>query len=1248
MKHAQTHIIKSQRYEITLDHKEEAYAYQSKVSRLQEHRIQHVLQNVMDRFDNIEYLDQFDEVVLDLGSISSTGFERELEYRVEEALTNFFRSSSYEGGALKMGKRKKLYDKRMEQFEFFLKNGYVEWNTSMSDKPIELFKTLLQKNKKGLVDLLKGLGRKESIRKRLITQLDDEFLEHIVLATVGNEATHINQYRKHIVDQQKGYKLIEVGSGSFRNAIWEITLAYIFIEVRSYSNQKNFLQYLIRKIAQKYRLTYKSLLHMMVLGVKSRQNKESRIIDFEKLLIMLQEEEEAYVKAVFDFEFEENNPLKFIELLKHYLTYNSLPANNKWESYKVFYKNIETHIMQNSTAFYVFFDAHIVDVEYVDLWIDRFPDSVLNHIVVKSPNKTLRAFALFLKQIGALANRENITSSTLQTAEKRLGEICLKAYLMRSNTPVNNLIAFLNAIIEHTEIDKAFVKVLDMFEHKISLNNQETLRAYIREMSMVYAGEYFRPKSLHIEPSILKLSKKIYLEHHKGHTITLLEFQQFLQSIDIKEVSLQVVLLLLNVCTSTKGYSKRDIVQWVEERKKELSDKAEPVDLIMSQLEHIMDKLGVDGVIKEGIKEGVKKTYHLSEVKNKLDKSISNPILYALIERIYEQFHKRTGSRLTQSVSQLIEAFSKKHGMSRKLVLSQLQDQIPYGEDYNILKGILKDQEFYKNATVASKKSRTYKRDVVQYVCIHGKLPWWNHGESIKELRDYFAEVIAAFPDHFKTWFLDAKGQGKLIRFIEDPAYEILIKQMCPALSTSIITIKTIIDDLIEKSISGIRSVSSQQKYDIRCVILNEIHKDQGISAVALTSHLIEYMAKTYRLDALDIKVLIWEKLNDVDAKSRLAKDVSQWLSNALKSNLNAAKTLTKLEQLTSYKKDWEQVFNGTSKKEVLPVLKAISVKTPKALYFYLKRTSFRKQIIEWLDHKEHIEFIRCFLSEAEQSRFSNILILLEKLRKQFSGSQYQIVWKHVVEFTLLKIAMDKPKQWITKDWSVILYKSISQFPETIVSGAFRVDALNISNDTTEIIQDVEHLMNNDEEQIKNDAAVIEEKEEVIGESIYVSNAGMVILSPFIPMLFERLGLLEDGKFKDDSSAQKAVHVLQYAVTGKEGAEEQNLALNKIICGMSIQDTIEKHIAITPEEKELVESLLKAVIAQWSTIGNTSVEGLRETFLCRDGSLNIEEDSYTLSVEEKTFDMLLDHIPWGIGTLKLSWMQKLIHVIWRN
>jgi hypothetical protein len=174
---------------------------------------------------------------------------------------------------------------------------------------------------------------------------------------------------------------------------------------------------------------------------------------------------------------------------------------------------------------------------------------------------------------------------------------------------------------------------------------------------------------------------------------------------------------------------------------------------------------------------------------------------------------------------------------------------------------------------------------------------------------------------------------------------------------------------------------------------------------------------------------------------------------------------------------------------------------------------------------------------------------------------------------------------------------------------------------------------------------------DLIPETIYIGNAGLVLTSPFLPHLFETLGLLcedEQGhtRLRDKEAVSRAVHLLQYLVDGSTSAPEPSLALNKIICGVATSTTVERGIVPTEQEREVCERLLKSMIANWKIIENTSIAGLQETFLQREGRLDSTPEGWKLKVQRKTLDVLVDQLPWSLSVIFHNWMSQSLHVTW--
>jgi len=165
-------------------------------------------------------------------------------------------------------------------------------------------------------------------------------------------------------------------------------------------------------------------------------------------------------------------------------------------------------------------------------------------------------------------------------------------------------------------------------------------------------------------------------------------------------------------------------------------------------------------------------------------------------------------------------------------------------------------------------------------------------------------------------------------------------------------------------------------------------------------------------------------------------------------------------------------------------------------------------------------------------------------------------------------------------------------------------------------------------------------------ETIYVTNAGLVLVHPFLSFAFQHLQYTKAGQFVDQDAQFRAVHFLQYLAKGQEQAPEHELVLNKVLCNLPLEEPIPLDIVLTDQEKELSISLIKAVIQQWDKMKNSSVEGFQGAFLQREGALHETEESWYLRVEQRGYDVIMQTLPWGLGMIKTSWMTKMLNTEW--
>ena len=170
-------------------------------------------------------------------------------------------------------------------------------------------------------------------------------------------------------------------------------------------------------------------------------------------------------------------------------------------------------------------------------------------------------------------------------------------------------------------------------------------------------------------------------------------------------------------------------------------------------------------------------------------------------------------------------------------------------------------------------------------------------------------------------------------------------------------------------------------------------------------------------------------------------------------------------------------------------------------------------------------------------------------------------------------------------------------------------------------------------------------EEEVNG--IYINQAGLVLLHPFLTNYFRAVGLVEENAFCHDLAQQTAIYLLHYLATGQTSAPEYELVLPKLLCGWPLNEAISPDIYPPEEAFSEAEELLQTVINYWEALKNTSPDGLREGFLQREGKLTrMGDQQWKLQVEQVAIDVLLGRLPWGVSMVKLPWMDELLTVEW--
>jgi hypothetical protein len=166
-------------------------------------------------------------------------------------------------------------------------------------------------------------------------------------------------------------------------------------------------------------------------------------------------------------------------------------------------------------------------------------------------------------------------------------------------------------------------------------------------------------------------------------------------------------------------------------------------------------------------------------------------------------------------------------------------------------------------------------------------------------------------------------------------------------------------------------------------------------------------------------------------------------------------------------------------------------------------------------------------------------------------------------------------------------------------------------------------------------------------DELYVDDAGLVILWPFLERFLVRTGLLgDDRRFLDEAAQLQAVALVEMLATADPEPLEFHLPLAKLLCGRPLESDFPLDRPLTPEQLAEGDHLLAAMIDRAPMLGELSIPGLRASFLARPGALSTRDGAWLLQVERRAHDVVLDRFPWSWTWVKLPWMPDPLRVEW--
>lgn len=1198
-------------FDLSFDSEQDAYAFQSEAESFIQNEVLREVNEVFEKLDEKDRLIQIESLHLNLGTLNLSNYKNEFCEKLKLELYEKLRDEI--ASAIQMpSSESKVVKKEESDTELlihFLTKGQMPWNNSSSSRNLnEVLKRSLNSSNV-LIECLKSIGNRKIVRRRIIHQFSEssimELIQHL-------DKANYKFYQGYAEDLHFTYheKPISRSSESdFQFIVWDVILVFLLNSRGSYFNQKSFMATTLADISKQLGISYYTLLNQFLQVLNHLDNLKMYHTDFPMILKELGKEQDNSNYEMID----SSNHEKLLSDLKYSFAYRKT----------------------NFSSIFMEMAEHCPSVLILNLYkmISSKQDrlkliEMLGHTQLKGLIRLLQAtegdFIIdFIEklQVKNPQVHETIVESTFKKAKWEIG----LSFLFEERGSRFNRKAFVKhsifGIADHYNLlrqDLVFSLHAELENSKYSHPEQALMKEILEEMRREILVQKNRLNRQGDQENII-FTQMEYFEY-------LLDYLRGKASLD-----------------QLKSYGEN-----MNENKMLLELEKYAPNLLSRFLDHVFAPGGIEMLLK----------------------NTSIDFIHGLIALCMKHFQSATNQNINLFL-EAAEQYSIKTNYKIAFYTHILSDIIN-SKEINLDKVIMEIKQYQENMNAMDVSTLidllSLKTHIINF--IQGKVPEEDISLDFLESWNYLFEHYSDNID--QTLQSIVQDERILTSFIEKCSDDLLMKIVRALKHTN-----REVDKLIL-----IFSIMSYQQSQFDKIWRFHFYK----TSIRLISESRDVKGE-HLLSQIFLK--IWDNAKDNKAKSeclssyqsivqllRNKKEESlankiDWICQNLKSewkgeNNSLPHEHDNREEVYAYLKgDLEAVHsNQRLHRHVLSVMKN---EPHKMANFFLANFSriniWIKQLPEYLLLR--IVFL-LFPKDFLAIEFLNNLIWNAST---IVAKQEYINLDIKIKYTILFESLGKLKiRFSIEEFSrLILYNTLKQLPNRIHNKLLN----NIEKNTEKMYKEnqnkeaallllaIQELSNHSSRLLSeeksnspvNEEGYESEVQEAEGhdEKIYIDNAGMVLANPYLPELFKRLNLLglDHKDFKDRESAEKAIHILEYMVNETCQSPEYKLLLNKILCGVQTGIPIKQTAEITKEDKQLVDGLVQAIISNWKAIGNTSVNGLRESFLQREGVLSKEDNTWQLQVELKSFDMLLDQLSWSYNTIKYPWMKNVLYVKWR-
>ncbi|MEL6698597.1 MAG: contractile injection system tape measure protein [Bacteroidota bacterium] len=1227
------HLIQRQTFDTLLDEGLDHHAHYRKLKQLIEIDIQRMLRQVLDTHFPADYRVQIDKLELDLGFLSYDNFEHELPKRLKAELTEALlpylssQTTDHQGQTVNEGLQK------AKALAIFLQRGLFPWwiDDQFKHQRNQHFYAILSSSNDASHEIIHQLRQSASARKRLVHQFEERATLLTIRKVEPAHAPFIEQYAKDLLTFQLESQIVPVTFSVFKKLRWELVLSYLFLERGSVFNDISFVKSTLLQLAARYNTAYTSLLSFLLQKLNIQKPTHKFRSNFPNILLQLGEDVWGLTEAQAEFFIHKDQNLQEVHQLRAKLSSYAAPL-----SHSEF-----TRLIQSRQTF------------------EKFTLDIPPHLLIQSLSEQLSSsqWTQFLDRIahwgygpGSLHFQsmeriwEQLHQLKLPQKLPSLKETYLQVMWHQSIPPLQTQRFTANLLLGLTEthglplseVQRMFVENRgNQKQGKYLLKEQEVQFGLPAKRNLAHDLVRFRqflvlgPVALRMYrfplfPLIKRLYRRVKKKTRKvlyeeavnlrsrgflieeldetalGWIVRLLQPKEapFIESVSAGLQSIHDTCRLLPMSSSAFFGAKWEIIlqHLIDNRGSRFNQK--------SFLNHFIQQL-----VNAGRLDYNAFVLYLQKLTEQLSSThapsrIWMEVLEEIIQEVQIPLPSPSAAEVIRDIMRHGAYARAFHHVSVENIISQINgSDIPsthrvfeeYFQQKSARKHFIQTLGIQIGLELLQKISPHNLHEVIALFHLlrkqYAQTPWLNLPES--QFEYHLCEVLLL---HWKEWHTGTNTPLFLKAMLAHLG-------ACAGVST-------------ERADMAFARTHQNLSSDIQSFIQARNHPtpnslEEAAMSLALQDFIqaLNGLPHTFAPSSSQIQELI-EKLQlvlekDAEALSKLlrSRNVSPYWVYLLASHLPS-----------SLQKAFLHPFTHQQGGAVTRFLTLVQGDQMLALLPPSQRSYFIQVI------KEDAFF---FALARRSTAFSMRQFMVEYLSRwgQRFGIPIEKLWKNLYE-----VSQHMPPQPL----------------QALINELYQSQAKTRPQE--EKILSQEEIAPLFPKKTILSEEMMEAKEK---ESLLIENAGLVLLSPYIKLLMERLGLVKDGRFIHTEAAIRGVFMLQFAVTGEASGAEYQLALNKLLCNLPFSTPLPDGVEIKPEEETLIQGLLASITQSWTPLQNSSIDALRETFLQREGLIIFEEQKTILKVQRKgALDILLESLPWGISMINLPWREEILYVEW--